>query len=159
MREHDLRHRLHRAPPAGEGRPTTGCRLRIGLPSVLVAAIVIVTGCSSIYYTDQNLNAVSVGDSKDRILRRFETTKKNRQELPGMQIRAARRTNAGKLLEVGEVLLITQTTTRTGTEKTVVPYWFLFEDGRLVQWGRPEDWRNSPARYEIHFNPSPAVPR
>ncbi len=57
-------------------------------------------------------------------MERFEATKKEGQDIPRMQIRAARRTDNGKLLEVGEVPLITQ----TGTEKSVVPYWFLFED-------------------------------
>lgn len=36
-------------------------------------------------------------------------------------------------------------------------YWFVFKNDRLVQWGRPEDWRNVSATYQIDFNPSPSV--
>jgi hypothetical protein len=127
-------------------RPALTAFLRVSLSA----------GCGATwYYNDQNLNQISVGDRKERIMQRFAPTNNEGRDVPGMQIRAARRTGNGKLLEVGEVPLITQ----TGTEKRVIPYRFLFEDGRLVQWGRPEDWRASSARYEIHFNPSPVVPR
>lgn len=70
----------------------------------------------------------------------------------GIRIRAARRTTEGMLLEVGEIPLLDPPSGR------ITAYWFLFENERLVQWGRPEDWRSVSARYQIDFNPSPAVP-
>jgi hypothetical protein len=122
------------------------CKPLTVLLVLLVAGLV--AGCNR-YYTYQVLNFVSIGDSKEHILKYLPTER----DVVGMQMRAARRTTGGKLLEVGEVPLITP------GYRDAVPYWFLFEDGRLVQWGRPEDWRNSSARYEINFNPSPGVPR
>lgn len=113
----------------------------------------ILVGCASTYYSDKNLNLISIGDSKHQIMARFVATTSNGQNVPGMQIRAAKRNSNGKLVEVGEVPLITQ----SGSSQSAIPYWFLFEEGRLAQWGRPEDWRNSAARYDIHFNPSPGV--
>jgi len=72
--------------------------------------------------------------------------------VPGMQIRAAQRSSNGKLIEVGEVMI-------TDGVTYSVPYWFLFEDTKLVQWGRPEDWKAASMRYDINFNPSPGVSR
>lgn len=120
---------------------------------ILGLLCLVLSGCSSLYYSDKNLNLISIGDSKEQIMSRFQATKKDGDNVPGMQIRAARRNSSGKLIEVGEVPLLTQ----TGGGQVAIPYWFLFENGRLAQWGRPEDWQSSAARYDIHFNPSPGV--
>ena len=66
-----------------------------------------------------------------------------------MQIRAAQKSD-GKLVEVGEVLM-------TDGVSPTVAYWFLFENGLLVQWGQPADWKEVKARYEISYNPSTGV--
>ena len=36
-------------------------------------------------------------------------------------------------------------------------YWFVFQNGRLVQWGLPDDWQSVSARYDINFNPKTSV--
>jgi len=108
-------------------------------------------GCTTrqLIYTTQSLNQLSIGDTKVKILQFFHP--RPQSNTPGMQIRAAQRNSSGKLLEIGEVLL-------TDGVTATVPYWFMFEDGLLAQWGRPEDWKSAAARYDINFNPSPGVP-
>lgn len=72
--------------------------------------------------------------------------------IPGMEIRASQRTSNGKLIEVGEVLL-------TDGVRETVSYWFIFENGLLAQWGRPEDWQQAATRYEINYNRPAGVPQ
>jgi hypothetical protein len=121
---------------------------RGGLGMLVVAAL---TACSSStwYYHESNLNRLSVGAPKENVLALFPGGERDGHQWMGMQIRAARKTDSGTLLEVGEVPLMHE------VAKNVTQYWFVFEDGRLAQWGRPEDWRAVSGRYDIHFNPSP----
>jgi hypothetical protein len=127
-------------------------RQRLG---ACILATIVVAGCASStwYYYESNLNTLSVGTPKADVLTLFEGGERDGHPREGMQIRAARKTERGTLLEVGEVPLM------NGASQRITAYWFLFEDGRLVQWGRPQDWRAVSGRYDIHFNPSPSVPR
>jgi hypothetical protein len=68
-----------------------------------------------------------------------------------MLIRAAQKNNEN-LIEVGEVLL-------TDGVSPTVAYWFLFNNGKLEQWGQPEDWKDVKARYEISYSPSTSISR
>lgn len=109
-------------------------------------------GCAQQYYLKSNLNQISLGQTKEKTLSMFPRRQSALSgNIPGMEIRASQRSSNGKLLEVGEVLL-------TDGVTPSVSYWFMFEDGLLVQWGRPEDWKKAAARYDINFNPSPGVP-
>lgn len=122
---------------------------------VVAAGLVFGSGCAStptFTYTEDNLGNVRAGDAKERILAIFATKITNEEVTHGMTIRAARRDASGNLIEVGEVLLLNQEDIYKLT-----PYWFLFENGRLVRWGRPEDWRAFSANYQIDFNPSAPV--
>jgi hypothetical protein len=112
----------------------------------------LLVGCAQQYYLKSNLNQITLGQTKEAILSMFpEGRSVWGGGAPGMQIRAAHRSTSGKLLEVGEVLL-------TDGVTPTVSHWFMFEDGLLVQWGRPEDWNKAATRYDINFNPSPGVP-
>ena len=112
--------------------------------------LILLASCATYqrYYLKANLNDISVGNSKTQILSLFPGENK-RGGAPPMQIRAAKKTN-DKLLEVGEVLL-------TDGVSPTVAYWFLFEDGVLVQWGEPADWKDVKARYEISYTPTLGV--
>lgn len=126
------------------------------LRAIGLLSLIILTSCSSTgpwYWKQSSLNSLSLGMSKESLLQTYPGAAQDGRQVTGMQIRAARKTDRGTLLEVGEVPLIQD------VNQTITSYWFLFEDGRLVQWGRPEDWRAVSARYDIHFNPSPSVPR
>mgnify|MGYP000356014835 CR=1 FL=1 len=117
---------------------------------ILLFATVFITACATTqqYYVKSNLNKVSIGQSKYQLLSMFPG-QPQRGGAPPMQIRAAQKTG-DTLVEVGEVLM-------TDGVSVAVAYWFLFEDGSLVQWGQPADWKEVKARYEISYNPSSGV--
>jgi len=119
---------------------------------IAVVALLSLVGCAQRYYLKSNLNHISLGQTKEKTLSMFPSRQSAWSgNIPGMEIRAAQRSSNGKLLEIGEVLL-------TDGVTPTVSHWFMFEDGLLVQWGRPEDWKKAAARYDINFNPSPGVP-
>jgi hypothetical protein len=125
------------------------------LTRAVVAGVVFGVGCAStatFTYTETNLRNVQVGDAKERILGIFATNITSREVTQGMTIRATRKDASENLIEVGEVLLLNEEDIYKLT-----PYWFLFENGRLVRWGRPEDWQAFSANYQIDFNPSAPV--
>lgn len=120
------------------------------IASIAGMALLLLVGCAQQYYLKSNLNQITLGQTKEKTLSMFPGHR-SAWGPPGMEIRAAQRSSSGKLLEVGEVFL-------TDGVTPTVSHWFMFEDGLLVQWGRPEDWKKAAARYDINFNPSPGVP-
>jgi hypothetical protein len=124
--------------------------LRVGIVLVLL----ILTGCAEAqhYYLQSSLNSLTVGMPKETLLSGYSGTTREGHQAPGMVIRAARKTERGNVLEVAELPMLSP-------EGRITTFWFLFDDGQLIQWGRPEDWRRVSARYDINFNPTPYVPR
>ena len=118
---------------------------------LLIIVFVLLSGCATQqrYYTKSNLNFISIGQTKEELLSRFPGQSRSRGAPPPFSIRAAQK-NEGALIEVGEVLL-------TDGVSATVPYWFLFEDGKLIRWGQPEDWKKVEARYEINYNPTVGI--
>ena len=118
--------------------------------------IILLSGCGGrpLVYQERSLNQLSVGMSKDEVLRLYANqwtdSSGRRRDVEGIQVRTARGIG-GRLLEVGEVSL------NTGSNN--VPYWFLFENGKLIHWGRPRDWQAVAKRYQIDFNAAPGVSR
>ena len=117
--------------------------------------IILLSGCGGpLVYQESSLKQVSVGMSKDEVLRlypnQWTSSSGTRRNVEGMEIRPARADN-GRLFEVGEVVL------NTGTSN--VPYWFLFQNGRLIQWGRSRDWPATAKHYKIDFDSPAAAPR
>jgi hypothetical protein len=116
----------------------------------ILIVVCLISACATqqFYYSKSNLNNISIGQTKQELLKKFPGENKP-GGAPPMQIRAAQKSNS-KLIEVGELRM-------ADSVSPVVAYWFLFEDGALVQWGQPEDWKDIKARYEISYNPSIGV--
>ena len=118
------------------------------------AVLLLVAGCAfdenHKLYPRHSLNNVSLGHTKAQLLAYYPT--RLNANIAGMEIRASQKNTSGKLIEVGEVSL-------TDGVTPTVSYWFIFENGLLVQWGRPEDWQQAAIRYEINYNRQPGVPQ
>lgn len=121
--------------------------------AVHAAALFLLVGCETVptqmFYQKASLNYISIGNTKAQLLNIYKRNPHG--NVPGMEIRASQKNTSGKLIEVGEVLL-------TDGVTATVSYWFIFENGVLAQWGRPEDWQQAATRYEINYNRAPGVP-
>jgi hypothetical protein len=105
------------------------------------------------YHPAKRLARVRAGQSKDQVFGHFSSMfdKQGQKivEIQGMRLRASGRSATGAGLEVGEV--------RLADEAGETLYWFLFSDGRLLAWGRPEQWGATATKYgvELPYHPSP----
>lgn len=102
-----------------------------------------------------NLNSLSLGWTKQEFLQNFSAdgpgcTGGIWAGCDGAIVRAAQVGKDGVLTEV-------LTVNMAPLDFSTVQHWFLFRNNVLVQWGRPEDWQAVSARYEVNFNPGPAV--
>jgi hypothetical protein len=115
-------------------------------------ALLLLFGCATEqrFYLKNNLNTISIGQTKEKVLAMFPGEKR-KGGAPGLEMRSAQRSTSGQLVEVGEVML-------TDGVTPSVMHWFMFEDGIMTQWGRPEDWNKAAVRYEMLINPPPGVP-
>jgi hypothetical protein len=104
------------------------------------------------YQAAKKLSSVRSGDSKERIFELFPTVfvKQGRkiEKVDGIRLRVSGRSSRNSVIEIGEVMLVD-----SGSERT--PYWFLFEDGRLLEWGKPDQWGPAAARHQIKLNYAP----
>jgi hypothetical protein len=105
------------------------------------------------YHPVQRLARVRAGQTKDQVFGHFSSmfAKQDQKivEIQGMRLRASGRSATGAGLEVSEV--------RLADEAGETLYWFLFSDGRLLAWGRPEQWGATATKYgvELPYRPSP----
>jgi hypothetical protein len=111
------------------------------------------------YQPRGRLSTIRVGDAKEAVFERFGTAIERRNgslvRIEGMRLRATGRSPNHAQVEVAEV--------RVGDTAAGSLYWFLFGDGRLVAWGRPEEWAAATGRYQVEIdyqpNRSPTRPR
>jgi hypothetical protein len=110
------------------------------------------------YQPRERLASVHAGDPKDTIFELFGTAFERRNgslvRIEGMRLRASGRSAQHAQVEVAEVRI-------NDTMAAGNLYWFLFGDGRLIAWGRAEDWPVATARYqvEIEYQPDPTPGR
>ena len=111
------------------------------------------------YQPRGRLTTLRVGDAKEAVFERFGTAIERRNgslvRIEGMRLRATGRSPQHAQVEVAEV--------KIGDTAAGSLYWFLFGDGRLVAWGRPEEWAAASGRYQVEIdyqpNRSPTRPR
>ena len=100
------------------------------------------------YQPRERLTTLRVGDTKERVFELFGTTVERRNgslvRIEGMRLRASGRSHHHPQVEVAEVKV-----TDAGAGSL---YWFLFGDGRLVGWGRPEEWPAAAGRHEVEID-------
>jgi hypothetical protein len=143
-----------RAPPpeppaAQEARPAA---LKEPLPPVQPRTTpppaISPTAAAVSYQPRERLTAVRAGDTKERVFELFGNTVERRNgslvRIEGMRLRASGRSRHHARVEVAEV-----TIADTGAGSL---YWFLFGDGRLIVWGRPEEWPAAAGRYEVEID-------
>ena len=112
---------------------------------VVAALSLAVVACGFYYFPESQLQQLAPGQTKQQFLARFSDTAYSRPVL-----RAAKSDSAGRLIEVITLMM-------ADPYKEATEYWFVFKNGVLQQWGRPEDWTNAAATYDINFNPQPRV--
>jgi hypothetical protein len=95
------------------------------------------------------LAALARGDTKERVFELFATTFQREGEAmvrtDGIRLRARSRSPRHPEMEVAEVRLADDLR------------WFLFDGGRLVAWGRPQEWCAVAARHDVDLD-YPATP-
>jgi hypothetical protein len=107
------------------------------------------------YHSTKRLARVRKGQRKEVVFELFETAFRKQGgrlvEVRGMRLRASSRSATHALVEVSEVSLAEGRGHET-------PYWFLFERGRLLAWGRPEQWDAAVNEYNLRLPYRPALP-
>jgi hypothetical protein len=100
----------------------------------------------------EKLAEIRSGDSKERIFDLFATVFVKQggkvEQIDGIRLRVSSRPAPNRLVEVSEVVV-----GERGSNG--IPYWFLFEEGRLLAWGKPEQWEAAAIRYQIELDYAP----
>ena len=103
------------------------------------------------YQPRERLRTVRTGDAKDAVFELFGTAFERRNgsvvRIEGMRLRARGRSPQHAQVEVAEVRIAD---TAAGSL-----YWFLFGDGRLVAWGRPDEWAVATGRHQVEIDYQP----
>jgi hypothetical protein len=96
----------------------------------------------------ERLATVRLGDAKEHVFDLFGGTVERGNgtliRTEGMRLRASGRAPEHPRVEVAEV--------DVAESGTAMRYWFLFADGRLIAWGRPDEWSAAVARYELDID-------
>lgn len=133
------------ATPPSPGPPATAPAAPSSPPAPGIAVVA--------YQSRDRLALVSRGDTKDKVFDRFGTTFEQRGgsvvRIDGMRLRASGRSPRHAQVEVAEVTLADAAGGRV--------HWFLFGDGRLIAWGRPEEWPGAVQSHAIEIDYPPAA--
>ena len=101
------------------------------------------------YHSAKTLASIRRGDAKARVFDRFGTTFTKEHgklvKVEGMRLRASRMSDRKTRIEVAEVSLMESDGRKTA-------YWFLFENSRLIEFGRPEQWKATAAQYRVDLD-------
>lgn len=161
-------------PPAMPARESTESRASASVPSAASKRLARATGkpapptfapspastptrrgTSVGHQPRARLTTVRPGDPKETVFEHFATRVERRNgrvvRIEGMRLRARGRSPHHAQVEVAEV--------KIGNTATASLYWFLFGDGRLVAWGRPDEWVRASTRYQVEIEYQPTLSR
>jgi hypothetical protein len=100
------------------------------------------------YQPPDRLTAVRTGDTKERVFDLFGSTVEREGatlvRIDGMRLRAKGRSPDHPQVEVADVEVA-----EGGQGQR---YWFLFGEGYLLAWGRPDEWSVAAARYQLEVD-------
>ena len=104
------------------------------------------------YQPSERLKSVHTGDAKEIVFELFATRVERRSgslvQVEGMRLRASGRSAQYAQVEVAEVRI-------TDAAAAGSLYWFLFGDGRLIAWGRANEWAVAAARFKVEIEYQP----
>jgi hypothetical protein len=107
------------------------------------------------YHPLDRLASVQPGDSKDKVFgllaTSFERQNGSLVRIEGIRLRASARSPRHDHAEIAEA--------RLGESPGATPYWFLFGDGSLIAWGRPDEWAAAAARLQVESEYAPDASR
>jgi len=107
----------------------------------------------AVYQPLAGLTAVRRGDTKQRVFETFATSVERRNgtlvRIEGIRLRARGRSPQHDMIEIADV--------RVADAPAGSLRWFLFGDGRLLAWGRAEEWATAAERYQVETEYKPAA--
>ena len=140
------------AKPASIAKPPTPAETPAAPAAKSVAAPPAPAPAVANVQPAEKLAEIRSGDSKERIFDLFATVFVKQggkvEQIDGIRLRVSSRPAPNRLVEVGEVVVGDR-----GSNGT--PYWFLFEEGLLLAWGKPEQWEAAALRYQIELDYAP----
>ena len=96
----------------------------------------------------ERLTAIRTGDPKEQVFELFGSTVQRQKEtlirIDGMRLRARGQSPGHPKLEVADVDVA-----ESGRSQK---YWFLFGEGHLIAWGRPDEWPGTAARLKLEID-------
>jgi hypothetical protein len=96
----------------------------------------------------ERLAVIRAGDMKERVFDLFGSTVERRDgtlvRVDGMRLRAKGRSPDHPHVEVADV--------EVGENGRAQRYWFLFGEGTLMAWGRPDEWPVMARRYQLEID-------
>ena len=143
------------APPVAEIRPVPPIAPPTPPVASTPAPVASVTDVS--YQPRERLKSVHDGDTKETVFELFGTAFERRKgslvRIEGIRLRASGRSALHAQVEVADVRI-------SDAVAAGSLYWFLFGDGRLIAWGRAEEWPVATARHQVNIeyqpDPTPA---
>lgn len=106
-------------------------------------ALLMIVGCAYNYRVDA-LNDLSLGATKQEFVRQYSAQSMQRP------VPRASKVTGNDTIEVMTLPL-------RDVDGKNADYWFVFKNSHLVQWGKPQDWKNVAATYQIDLNSAPGA--
>jgi hypothetical protein len=134
------------SPATAQAAASQVQRVATPAPSPSTASRPAATPSAVLHHPPASVARLERGHPKSRVFDVFPTFYATRNgqvvKVEGLRLRPPRRSPRGTSIEIGEVVV--------GSPGTPgVTYWLLFENGRLMAWGQPHEWKAAADRYQL----------